>query len=111
MADAHAKPHHAYHLVDPSPWPAIGAVSAFLMAVGLITWVHHLFAAAPWIFAAGTLGMMYTMVGWWRDVARQAAFEGHHTGVGQISHRYGMILVIASEVMFFVASFWVYCKT
>ena len=21
MADAHAKPHHDYHLVDPSPWP------------------------------------------------------------------------------------------
>ena len=36
MADAHAKPHHDYHLVDPSPWPAIGAVSAFVTAVGAI---------------------------------------------------------------------------
>ena len=26
MADAHAK-HHDYHLVDPSPWPAIGGVA------------------------------------------------------------------------------------
>ena len=26
----------------------------------------------------------------------------------QISHRYGMILFIASEVMFFVAWFWAY---
>ena len=24
MADAHAK-HHDYHLVSPSPWPAVGA--------------------------------------------------------------------------------------
>ena len=24
MADAHAKPHHDYHLVEPSPWPAVG---------------------------------------------------------------------------------------
>ncbi len=24
MADAHAKPHHDYHLVNPSPWPLIG---------------------------------------------------------------------------------------
>src|SRR5438094_4539676 len=31
-ADAHAKPHHDYHLVDPSPWPIIGAVSVFLLA-------------------------------------------------------------------------------
>ena len=36
MADAHAKPHHAYHLVNPSPWPLIGASFAFLTAVGLI---------------------------------------------------------------------------
>ena len=33
MADAHAKPHHDYHLVEPSPWPALGAVSAFVAAV------------------------------------------------------------------------------
>jgi len=36
MAEAHAK-HHDYHLVDPSPWPAVGSVSAFIMAVGAIT--------------------------------------------------------------------------
>ena len=34
--------------------------------------------------------------------------EGDHTRVVQISHRYGMILFIASEVMFFVAWFWAY---
>ena len=35
-------------------------------------------------------------------------YEGDHTRVVQISHRYGMILFIASEVMFFVAWFWAY---
>ena len=35
MAEAHAK-HHDYHLVDPSPWPLIGAISAFVMAVGAV---------------------------------------------------------------------------
>ena len=30
MADAHAKPQHDYHLVDPSPWPIVGSVSAFV---------------------------------------------------------------------------------
>ncbi len=108
MADAHAKPHHDYHLVDPSPWPAVGAVSAFLLAVGGITWMHHMFTAAPYIFGAGVIGMAYTMIGWWRDVAREATYDGCHTRVVQISHRYGMILFIASEVMFFVAWFWAY---
>jgi cytochrome c oxidase subunit 3 len=108
MADAHAKPHHDYHLVEPSPWPALGAVSAFVAAVGGITWMHHMFPAAPYIFGAGVIGILYTMLGWWTDVAREATHEGFHTQVVQISHRYGMILFIASEVMFFVAWFWAY---
>jgi cytochrome c oxidase subunit 3 len=111
MADAHTKPHHDYHLVDPSPWPAVGAVSAFLMALGGIAWLHQMFTAAPYVFGVGVLGTIYTMIGWWRDVAREATFQGYHTRVVQISHRYGMILFIASEVMFFVAWFWAYFNT
>src|SRR5436305_4252999 len=108
MADAHAKPHHDYHLVVPSPWPAVGSVSAFVMAVGAITWMHHMFSAAPLVFGAGVIGVLYTFISWWRDVINEAEHEGYHTRVVQISHRYGMILFIASEVMFFVAWFWAY---
>ena len=57
------------------------------------------------------VGILYTFVGWWRDVIREAQYEGFHTRVVQISHRYGMILFIASEVMFFVAWFWAYFNT
>ena len=46
MATAHVK-HHDYHLVDPSPWPIVGSISAFVMAVGAISWMHHLYSAAP----------------------------------------------------------------
>src|ERR1700741_882538 len=111
MAEAHAKPHHDYHLVSPSPWPAIGAISTFIAAVGGITWMHHMFAAAPYIFGLGVIGIAYTMIGWWTDVAREATYKGNHTRIVQISHRYGMILFIASEVMFFVAWFWAYFNT
>jgi cytochrome c oxidase subunit 3 len=111
MADAHAKPRHDYHLVDPSPWPAIGSISAFIMAVGAIAWMHKMFPAASLVFAAGTLGVLYTMFSWWRDIINEAEHAGYHTRVVQISHRYGMILFIASEVMFFVAWFWAYFNT
>ena len=111
MADAHAKPQHDYHLVDPSPWPAVGSIAAFLVAVGAIFWMHKSFAAAPVIFAVGVVGVIYTMIGWWRDVIREAEHNGYHTRVVQLSHRYGMILFIASEVMFFVAWFWAYFNT
>ena len=60
------------------------------------------------MFGAGVIGVLYTMLGWWRDVINEAEHEGDHTRVVQISHRYGMILFIASEVMFFVAWFWAY---
>ncbi len=111
MADAHAEPQHDYHLVNPSPWPAIGATSAFVLAVGAILWMHHMATYAPLILGTGVIGVAYTMIGWWRDVIREAEFEGDHTRVVQISHRYGMILFIASEVMFFVAWFWAYFNT
>jgi cytochrome c oxidase subunit 3 len=111
MANAHAEPQHDYHLVNPSPWPAIGSVSAFVAAVGAILWMHHMVGYAPLILGAGVIGIAYTMFGWWRDVIHEAEFEGDHTRVVQISHRYGMILFIASEVMFFVAWFWAYFNT
>src|SRR5579863_3362587 len=107
MATAQVK-HHDYHLVDPSPWPIVGAISAFVMAVGAITWMHHMTGAAPIIFFAGLVGVLYTMASWWMDVIREAQYKGDHTRVVQISHRYGMILFITSEVMFFVAWFWAY---
>jgi cytochrome c oxidase subunit 3 len=103
MADSHAK-HHDYHLVNPSPWPAIGASAVFIMAIGAIMYFH---GSQPWILLIGAVGVLYTMAGWWRDVVREA-HAGDHTQVVQLHLRYGMILFIASEVMFFVAWFWAY---
>lgn len=100
---AHAK-NHDYHLVDPSPWPFIGSISAFIMAVGGIYWMR---ADVPWVFLIGLTGVLYTMFGWWSDVIKES-HAGDHTPVVQLHHRYGMILFIASEVMFFVAWFWAY---
>ena len=107
MAEAHVK-QHDYHLVDPSPWPIVGSVSAFITAVGAVGWMKHMYPA-PWmVFGLGTLGVLYTMASWWGDVIKEAQYKGDHTRVVQISHRYGMILFIASEVMFFVAWFWAF---
>jgi cytochrome c oxidase subunit 3 len=103
MADAHGK-NHDYHLVNPSPWPVVGAVSAFILAVGAVTWMH----GGTWIIMTlGFLMVLYTMFMWWRDVLREA-HGGDHTPVVGLHLRYGMLLFIASEVMFFVAWFWAF---
>ena len=112
MADAHSKPNHDYHLVDPSPWPLVGSISVFVMAVGAIMWMKGMpllgLKAGSYVFGAGLIGVLYVMAAWWGDVIKEAEHQGHHTRVVQLHHRYGMILFIASEVMFFVAWFWAF---
>jgi len=103
MADAHAK-NHDYHLVDPSPWPFVGSVSAFVTAFGAIRWMH---GGSSWIVLLGLAGVLYTMFMWWRDVIKEA-HQGDHTPVVGLHLRYGMLMFIASEVMFFVAWFWAF---
>lgn len=103
MADAHAK-NHDYHLVDPSPWPFIGALCVFLLVIGAVMSFHD---QGSWLMYIGFAGVLYVMYGWWRDVIREAN-AGDHTPVVQLHHRYGMIMFIISEVMFFVAWFWAY---
>jgi cytochrome c oxidase subunit 3 len=105
MADAHAHDkNHDYHLVDPSPWPFIGSVAAFVTAVGAILWMHGSTSA---IMLVGFALVIYTMFMWWRDVIAEA-HKGDHTPVVSLHLRYGMLMFIASEVMFFVAWFWAF---
>jgi len=107
---AHGEVKHDYHLVNPSPWPLVGSASATVMALGGVTWMKGLFGLPEgnsWLFFAGLAGVLYTMVGWWSDVVKEAN-AGDHTPVVAIGLRYGMIMFIASEVMFFVAWFWIF---
>jgi len=107
---AHGEVKHDYHLVNPSPWPLVGSASATVMALGGVTWMKGLFGlpeGTSWLFFAGLAGVLYTMVGWWSDVVKEAN-AGDHTPVVAIGLRYGMIMFIASEVMFFVAWFWIF---
>src|SRR5690606_37338172 len=104
MAQAHTK-QHDYHLVDPSPWPFIGSMSALALTIGTVMWMRGM---TPLVAIAGMIGIAYVMIGWWRDVINEAEHKGYHTKVVQIHLRYGMILFIASEVMFFVAWFWAF---
>ncbi|MGF7207922.1 cytochrome c oxidase subunit 3 [Skermanella aerolata] len=96
---------HQYHLVDPSPWPLLGAFSAGLMAVGGVMYMH----GSGWLLAAlGFLCVLTVMAGWWRDVVRESVHEKAHTPIVKLGLRYGMSLFIASEVMFFAAFFWAF---
>ena len=113
MADSHAKKHD-YHLVDPSPWPVAASAGALILAFGAIILMRSLNGGeglfgfkGPYVFYVGAMTVIAVAYMWWRDVIREAN-RGDHTPVVQLHLRYGMILFIASEVMFFVAWFWAY---
>jgi cytochrome c oxidase subunit 3 len=96
---------HPYHMVEPSPWPLIGALSAGVLATGMVLLMHDVTAL---LVPIGVIMVLVTMAGWWRQVVREATFQGHHTPIVQLGLRYGMLLFIASEVMFFAAFFWAF---
>ena len=111
-AQSHA-PRHDYHLVNPSAWPAMGALSAFVLAFGAVWYMHPdltggaLSGLGVWKLLPGLMLVIATMYCWWRDVVAEAR-GGDHTPVVQLGLRYGMALFIVSEVMFFVAFFWAF---
>ena len=80
---AHADVKHDYHLVNPSPWPLFGSVSAFVMAVGGVIWMKGLFGLDKHnilVFLVGLAGVLITMAAWWTDVVKEAN-AGDHTPV------------------------------
>ena len=105
---AHDEVKHDFHLVNPSPWPLLGSLSVLVIALGGVTFMKGLFgleAGTWWLLAIGLAMVIWVMFGWWREVIKEGQI-GDHTPVVQIGLRYGMILFIASEVMFFVGWFW-----
>ncbi|MBL8833175.1 MAG: cytochrome c oxidase subunit 3 [Rhodospirillales bacterium] len=107
-----------YHLVEPSPWPIIGSVSAFVLALAALTYMHpDLFGTGlaktfqsfgVWKLVLGLGLVLFTMYGWWSQVVKEASTPGLHSAAVRLGLRYAMVLFIASEVMFFVAFFWSY---
>ena len=96
--------HHDYHLVEPSIWPLVGSFAALVMFGGLVMFMHDN-EAGKWVLGLGAASVIATFYFWWASVVREA-HAGDHTPVVQLHLRYGMILFIASEVMFFVGWFW-----
>lgn len=108
MTDIHAGGHeknHNYHMVKPSPWPVLGALAGGLLLGGTVLYMAN---GAIWLMAIGFFLVIATMYLWWRDVISEGLEQGEHTPVVRRGLRFGMILFIASEVMFFAAFFWAF---
>ena len=103
---------HPYHSVNPSIWPLMGAVAGGIFASGMVMYMHGAEIAGTKIGLfgpiLGVLAILAVMFFWWKDVIHESVVEKAHTAIASIGFRYGMLLFIASEVMFFVAFFWAF---
>ncbi|MGR3484650.1 MAG: cytochrome c oxidase subunit 3 [Paracoccaceae bacterium] len=102
---AHDK-NHDYHILNPSIWPFVSGIGCFVMLFGAVLWMH---GSGPWVFLMGLAAVLYVMYAWWAEVVVES-HSGDHTPVVRIGLRYGFILFIMSEVMFFAAWFWSFFK-
>jgi len=98
---------HPYHLVDPSPWPILASFSVGTLLGGSVLYFYGV------VFSVFFMRLSFILVAllmaiWWRDVVREATYEGQHTYFVERSMRMGMVLFILSEVMFFFAFFWAF---
>ncbi|MEM7618094.1 MAG: cytochrome c oxidase subunit 3 [Pseudomonadota bacterium] len=109
--DSTGKP-HPYHIVRPSIWPLLSSFAGMALAVGAVMYMHEVkigeFNIGLTGVILGLISVLACMFFWWKDIIFEAYVERIHTPIAQIGLRYGMLLFIASEVMFFVAFFWAF---
>jgi hypothetical protein len=66
---------HPYHLVEASPWPAVGSAAAFTAAIGGVMYMHEV-AYGVAVLGLGFALVLATMFMWWRDIVREAEYQG-----------------------------------
>nr|YP_010528167.1 cytochrome c oxidase subunit III [Pseudoclavellaria amerinae]UXW64321.1 cytochrome c oxidase subunit III [Pseudoclavellaria amerinae] len=99
------KINHPFHLVDYSPWPLLSSLSTMILLMGSIKWFHY---NNYNLILTGMMLTLMIMFQWWRDVVRESTYQGKHTTSVMNGMRWGMILFIISEILFFVSFFWAF---
>ena len=95
---------HTFHLVDPSPWPFFVSIASLSLTSSAILYFQLYMRGGLYTFLSLLILLMF-MSFWFKDVIVEGTYEGHHTFQVQKGFRFGMLLFIVSEVMFFFAFF------
>ncbi len=96
---------HPYHMVPPSPWPAVGTLAALMLVFGGVWYMKE---GPIYLLLTGLALVLWVFYRWWRGVVIESRSSTDHTDVVRHGLRMGMVFFIASEVMFFFAFFWAY---
>jgi cytochrome c oxidase subunit 3 len=95
------------HLVTPSPWPLLTAVSLFSLALSNGLWRHGYPAGQTLVFLSLTSVVLVRCL-WFRDVDAEGSLLGNHTILVQKGLRIGFIRFLISEIRVFFSVFWAF---
>ena len=106
------KEHHNFHLVDNSQLPIIAALASMLLVLNIVFYLHSsivalLHSVENMTFDTAWFIFTAALFFWFTTVVFESG-RGHHTIIVRQGLRYGMILFIVSEIMFFFAFFWAF---
>ena len=99
--------HEKYYVPEQSPWPIVGAVALFFIAVGAALTVIQAEAqdsSGVLLLLVGIAILIYMVFGWFRNVIHESQ-TGLYSKQMDRSFKQGMGWFIFSEVMFFAAFF------
>lgn len=96
---------HPFHLVENRPWPLTGSIGLMSITSGTVIWFHY---NQIWLVLVGVTITILTIIQWWRDVVRESTFQGIHTNKVIKRMKWGIILFITSEILFFSSFFWAF---
>lgn len=97
----------SYYVPAQSPWPIIGAVAMFFIAVGAGLTVMQLGSedsSGVIVLSVGVIVLLYMLFGWFKHVIQESD-KGLYSAQMDRSFKQGMSWFIFSEVMFFFAFF------
>lgn len=69
---------HSSHLVGNSPWPAVRAAIALGLCTGAI---RLMCSGSVMLLTLRFTGLVLRSRQWWRDVAREARYDGRHSNL------------------------------
>nr|DBA43746.1 TPA_asm: COX3 [Bombus skorikovi] len=99
------KKNFPFHMVTLSPWPIMISFNLMNLMLSLISWIY----LQNFFFLMFNLfNFMMTLMMWFRDIIRESTFQGHHSFYITYMLKFSMIMLIISELFFFISFFWTF---
>lgn len=97
---------HQFHLVNPSILPFLMSISLLLLTTSIVAYFHTSMMEATFSLQIAVISVLAVIIIWLLEVINEGA--KYHTENVRFGLKFGFILFLISEIMFFFALFWAY---